>query len=131
MIHNDLPLLLAIPVAWVFDLIDPYTALGALFITLVDTLSMLTYLCHDDDSGVASNQVYELVQQRQRANESHMRAIDSEHDRIADNESLNHSNGTNGSNEFRILPFVEVVQPGDEETKLDDLGFYPSKEKAV
>lgn len=54
LIHNDLPLLMAIPVAWLFELIDPYTALGACFITLVDTLSMLTYLCHDDDSGVAS-----------------------------------------------------------------------------
>ena len=50
---------------------------------------------------------------------------------IADNRSLDHSNQTSGSNEFRILPQVEVVQPEDEETKLDELGFYPSKEKAV
>ena len=50
---------------------------------------------------------------------------------IADNRSLDHSNPTNGSNEFRILPQVEVLQPEDEETKLDELGFYPSKEKAV
>ena len=54
LVHNDLPLLMAIPLAYIYDLIDPYTALGAFLITLVDTLSMLTYLCHDDDSGVAS-----------------------------------------------------------------------------
>ena len=63
LIHNDIPLLLAIPVALIFDLIDPYTALFAAIITIVDSISMLTYLSHEDLTGVEATIVYELVSQ--------------------------------------------------------------------
>ena len=49
--------------ALIFDLIDPYTALFAAFITIIDSISMLTYLSHEDLTGVEASLVYELVSQ--------------------------------------------------------------------
>ena len=49
--------------ALIFDLIDPYTALFAAFITIIDSISMLTYLSHEDLTGVEATLVYELVSQ--------------------------------------------------------------------
>ena len=43
---------MAIPVAQWFDLIDPYTAGAAWAVTLIDLISMLTYLNHDDELSI-------------------------------------------------------------------------------
>ena len=75
LLQNDIPLLMAIPVAMVFDLIDPFTAIIALCLTVLDTISMLTYLYHDDDSGINANEVYELVQRRKWENEQDIKAL--------------------------------------------------------
>ena len=52
LVQNDIPLLMAIPVAQWFDLIDPYTASAAWAVTLIDLISMLTYLNHDDELSI-------------------------------------------------------------------------------
>ena len=54
LIMNDIPLLIAIPVAFYLRLIDQVTMLVALFMTLSDFISMITYLLHDDDLSVDS-----------------------------------------------------------------------------
>ena len=69
---------MAIPVALIFDLIDLYTALWATVITIVDTISMLTYLCHDDDTGIEASNVYELVYQSKQQNSEIIRQMESE-----------------------------------------------------
>ena len=68
MIQNDIPLLMAIPVAYAFDLIDPITAIVALCMTLIDLISMLTYLNHHDERSTDAIEVYELVKQRKEDN---------------------------------------------------------------
>ena len=75
MIHNDIPLLMAIPVAWVFELIDPFTAIFALLMTIVDFISMLTYLNHDDELSIDAIEVYALVQKRRKTNAESVRAL--------------------------------------------------------
>ena len=69
---------MAIPVAMVFKLIDPFTAIISLCLTIVDTISMLTYLSHDDEMSINASEVYELVQQRKRENESDIRELNRE-----------------------------------------------------
>ena len=52
---------MSIPVALIYELIDPYTAFGAAFITIIDSISMLVYLCHDDEAGIKAAGVYKLI----------------------------------------------------------------------
>ena len=60
---------MAIPVAYYFELIDPWTSIVSFSITIVNLISMLTYLNHDDELSVDSNLVYELVVKRKEDNE--------------------------------------------------------------
>ena len=48
MVLNDIPLLMAIPCAYFLGLVDQITMVVALFMTLSDFISMVTYLLHDD-----------------------------------------------------------------------------------
>ena len=78
LIHNDIPLLISIPVALVYELIDPYTAFGAAFITVIDSISMLVYLCHDDETDIEATGVYELIHKAKQENSVAVQEIDSD-----------------------------------------------------
>ena len=110
---------MAIPVAMVFKLIDPFTAIISLCLTIVDTISMLTYLSHDDEMSINASEVYELVQQRKRENESDIRELNREVN--SDDENLGAEVvGLSSSIERDSLPNVE---PLEEEMKDIDV-FY-------
>ena len=64
LVMNDIPLLIAIPVAYYLKLIDQVTMIIAMFMTLSDFISMITYLLHDDDLSVDSKYIYEQVAKR-------------------------------------------------------------------
>ena len=66
---------MAIPVAQWFDLIDVYTASVAWIVTLIDLISMLTYLNHDDELSIQATNVYELVRQRKSDNSDDIRHL--------------------------------------------------------
>ena len=72
MVLNDIPLLIAIPGAYFLNLIDQITMCVALFMTLSDFISMITYLLHDDDLSVDSTKIYAIAEQRLRNNEENL-----------------------------------------------------------
>ena len=108
---------MAIPVAVVFDLIDPFTAFIALGLTVLDTISMITYLCHDDEASIDASEVYELVQQRRRQNESDIKDLKLD---ISSDKSMHlESSSIDGEQ----VPNIEMV---DAEKNISDSidGFY-------
>ena len=58
MVLNDIPLLMAIPCAYFLGLVDQITMVVALFMTLSDFISMVTYLLHDDELSIESDRIY-------------------------------------------------------------------------
>ena len=76
LVLNDIPLLISIPGAYFLNLIDQITMCVALFMTLSDFISMITYLMHDDDLSVDSTKIYALAELRLSQNESNLERLD-------------------------------------------------------
>ena len=68
MVLNDIPLLMAIPCAYFLDLIDQITMIVALFMTLSDFISMVTYLLHDDELSIESEKIFDETESRMQKN---------------------------------------------------------------
>ena len=64
MVLNDIPLLMAIPCAYLLGLVDQITMVVALFMTLSDFISMVTYLLHDDELSIDANKIYDQTLKR-------------------------------------------------------------------
>ena len=76
LVLNDIPLLIAIPGAYFLKLIDMVTMCVALFMTVSDFISMITYLLHDDDLSVDSKTIFNLADQRLNKNESNLERLE-------------------------------------------------------
>ena len=72
MVLNDIPLLMAIPCAYFLGLVDQITMVVALFMTLSDFVSMVTYLLHDDELSIESDKIYAEAGQRLAENEERL-----------------------------------------------------------
>ena len=69
MVLNDIPLLMAIPCAYFLGLVDQITMVVALFMTLSDFVSMVTYLLHDDELSIESEKIFTETEKRLAENE--------------------------------------------------------------
>ena len=76
LVLNDLPLLIAIQVAYFLNLIDKTTMLVALFYTISDSISMIIYLLHDDELSVNAKDIYQRVDLRIAQNQSYLTRLE-------------------------------------------------------
>ena len=90
--------------------------------TLIDLISMLTYLNHDDELSIDANQVYELVRTRKSENFTLIRDLKLEIESSSDDDdrseflSSDESPNTNSKEEIKVSEFE---------------GFYPTTETKV
>ena len=90
MVLNDIPLLMAIPCAYLLGLVDQTTMIVALFMTLSDFISMVTYLLHDDELSIESDKIYQETERRIQENHSVLKEleINSDDEHLQENNSL-------------------------------------------
>lgn len=58
---NDIPLIIAAPVAAVMKLVDLKLCGIVIIITIIDIINMLTYLTHVEQLSINSDEVYKMV----------------------------------------------------------------------
>lgn len=58
---NDIPLLICVPFAGYLELAGTQVLAATLVVTLVDLVSMLTYLAHDEDLSVRAPEIFEFA----------------------------------------------------------------------
>lgn len=63
-IMNDIPLLICVPVAFAFGLLDPLNAIIAVFLTLFDLIFMLFYLSYDEELSIDADTIFAITEKR-------------------------------------------------------------------
>lgn len=61
---NDIPLLICVPVAYFFGLLDPLNAIVGVFLTLFDLIFMLFYLSYDEEFSIDAEKIFAITENR-------------------------------------------------------------------
>jgi hypothetical protein len=69
---NDIPLIIAAPVAAVMKLVDLKLCGITIIITIIDIINMFTYLTHIEQLSINSDEVYKMVEHRKEEKKSKM-----------------------------------------------------------
>lgn len=70
LIMNDIPLVICLPFAFFFGLMDSVNAAVGIALTMLDLLFMVFYLNYDEELSINAKQVYDLTEARMKHRES-------------------------------------------------------------
>ena len=66
---NDVPLLVCLPFAYVFELVDDVNAVVMVALTLLDLICMFFYLAYEEELSIDAEKVFDMTVKRLSANE--------------------------------------------------------------
>ena len=64
LIMNDIPLIICVPMAYYYGLLDPLNAIIGTIMTFSDLVCMIFYLSYDDELSINANEIFGITLKR-------------------------------------------------------------------
>ena len=87
---NDIPLIICLPFAYIFGLLDPLNAIVGVFLTLCDLIAMLVYLSYDDEVSIDAESIFASSQKRIEDNDEVKNRLLDDNNALTSRENQSH-----------------------------------------